>query len=118
MMISLLLGDLMKVPRLKFNSLHSISNEVCTVQPIVAVRYTNLSITITRMTTSNSSTMMTSLVLGVLGQLDDSLQDKIRSPSRHRILHFSKPRLRSLPHIAPKYIWQFEGCSDYCDCIV
>jgi hypothetical protein len=48
----------MKVPRLKFDSLHGINNEVCTVQPIVAVRYTNLSTMITRMMTSNSSTML------------------------------------------------------------
>jgi len=51
----------MNVPGLKFDSLPGISNEACTVQPIVAVRYTNLSTTITRMMTSNSSTMVTSL---------------------------------------------------------
>ena len=41
----------MKVSRLKFDSLHDTSNDVCTVQPIVAVRYNNLKITITRMIT-------------------------------------------------------------------
>ena|ERR1039457_21475 len=103
----------MKLPRLKFDSLHGISNEVCTVQPMVAVRYTNLSTMITRMMTSNSSIMMTSLVLG---RPDESPQIKIRFPSRRQMYSFcfSTPRLRSLPHRASKYIWQFERCPDYC----
>src|SRR5450759_975005 len=103
----------MKLPRLKFDSLHGISNEVCTVQPIVAVRYTNLSTMITRMMTSNSSNMVTSLVLG---RPDKRPQVKMRFPFRPQMyrLYFSTPRLRSLPHRASKYIWQFERCPDYC----
>jgi hypothetical protein len=42
----------MKVSRLKFDSLHDTSNDVCTVQPIVAVRYNNLKTTITRTMTT------------------------------------------------------------------
>jgi hypothetical protein len=103
----------MKVPKIKFDSLHGISNEVRTVQPMVAVRYTNLSTMIMRMTTSNSSIMVTALVLG---RPDESPQVKIRFPSRRQMysLYFSIPRLRSLPHRASKYIWQFERCPDYC----
>lgn len=69
----------MKVPRLKFDSLHDTSNDVCTVQPIVAVRYNNLKITITRMITIKRPIMMTSLVLG---RPDESPQVKIQFPSR------------------------------------
>lgn len=75
-MTSLVLGRLDESPQDKFDSLYGISNEVCTVQPIVAVRYTNLSKTITRMTTSNSSTIITSLVLV---RPDENPRDKFNS---------------------------------------
>lgn len=48
----------MKRPGLTFDPLHFISNEASAFQPIVAVRYTILSNTITRMMTSKSSTMI------------------------------------------------------------
>jgi len=54
----------MKRPGLIFDPIHFISNGASTVKPIVAVRYTYLTKMITRMMTSKSSTMISSLELG------------------------------------------------------